>query len=85
MLFRSGVLFQLGIVRKQQKKYEEAAVAFQRSADADPGNDEVWEDLVASWLLAGRPDNAKQAVKELTRIDPERGKRLAAHLAALTP
>jgi len=61
-----------GAVLYREGRFGEAASAFERAAELDPGSLEVWESLGWACRKAGRTDEAKEVWTRILKVDPER-------------
>ena len=56
----------------REGRFDEAAEAFEKAAELDPGSLEIWESLGWAYRKAGRNDEAKEVWTRILKVDPER-------------
>ena len=66
----SRIFFLLGVVYNSLERYEEAIVALKNAANAQPNHCPTFLHLSASYCALGHEDEARAAVTEALRIDP---------------
>ena len=70
---RPDILFNYGMMLSDQGKLEEAINLLSRLTDINPENAEAWNALGIAHLRNQQVDNAKRALRQSYKLDPENG------------
>jgi serine/threonine-protein kinase len=65
------VLGALGVVYRRQLRFDEAITVFERAAQYDPANSNLFDNLAGTYWWAGRNDEAQAAYERALALNPE--------------